>query len=271
MNDIYKQRLNASQYHKEYRNGDKVVLEVRFTSNGKTYCYEADSEPYYPGEKVMVDTTESYKDVAIYSVYYYKKEDYPFYSLPLKKIVRKLDDAEPTKKTATKPYIETAVEDFSLEKVVDKSPLRDKDSDTLPDASADVQNYKPNSSQYQQKRNPWHILVIIALLIVFFGPTIRKSIINSSPLDTGDVLGVWSNYDGSMTFHGDGSFSYGSNGVGGSWRIIDAENNEITIHYSLSKDAIEDYNEMMFEDIPELYNDTDGQGFTEEEIIDEMK
>ena len=84
--DIYKQLLNNALSHPEYMPGDKVVLEVRFSGRGKTYCYTADSGIYIPGEKMLVNVDDSYKPVTIVSLHYFYPNNYPFNTLRIKKL-----------------------------------------------------------------------------------------------------------------------------------------------------------------------------------------
>ena len=94
MGDLYKSRLNNSLHHSSYRPGDRVVLEVRFPTGDKTYCYDADPGIYYPGDKVFVNVNDGYKDVTVVKAYYFDNHEYPFYTLPLKSIAGRANDTD---------------------------------------------------------------------------------------------------------------------------------------------------------------------------------
>ena len=76
--DAFSQILHDNPPRTEYREGDIVVLNVKFSPDGHTYCYRAKDDVYKPGDIVEVKVSGAPKAVTVDSVGYYNKEEYPF-------------------------------------------------------------------------------------------------------------------------------------------------------------------------------------------------
>ena len=76
--DAFSQILHEHPPRTEYHDGDIVVLNVKFNSNGHTYCYRAKDDVYKPGDIVKVKVSGETKAVTVESVGYYSEDEYPF-------------------------------------------------------------------------------------------------------------------------------------------------------------------------------------------------
>lgn len=76
--DAFSQILHENPPHREYNEGDIVVLNVKFSPYGHIYCYRAKDNVYKPGDLVEVAVSGSPKVVTVESVGYYSEEEYPF-------------------------------------------------------------------------------------------------------------------------------------------------------------------------------------------------
>lgn len=76
--DAFSQILHEHPPRTEYRDGDIIVLNVKFNPTGHTYCYRADDDVYKPGDVVKVKVSGEPKAVTVDSVGYYSPEEYPF-------------------------------------------------------------------------------------------------------------------------------------------------------------------------------------------------
>lgn len=76
--DAFSQILHDNPPRTEYRDGDIVVLNVKFSPSGHTYCYRTNDDVYKPGDVVEVRVSGVPKAVTVDSVGYYSKEEYPF-------------------------------------------------------------------------------------------------------------------------------------------------------------------------------------------------
>lgn len=76
--DAFSQILHEHPPRTEYRDGDIVVLNVKFNSSGHTYCYRAKDDVYKQGDIVKVKVSGETKAVTVESVGYYSADEYPF-------------------------------------------------------------------------------------------------------------------------------------------------------------------------------------------------
>ena len=81
--DAFSQILHENPPRSEYREGDIVVLNVKFSYTGHTYCYRAKDNVYKPGDLVEVTVSGMPKVVTVESVGYYSEDEYPFDIVPL--------------------------------------------------------------------------------------------------------------------------------------------------------------------------------------------
>lgn len=63
--------------HKEYQEGDLIVLKVSFDESERTYCYLTKNDNIFPGEKVFVPVKKDKKEVIVEEKLYYFSDDPP--------------------------------------------------------------------------------------------------------------------------------------------------------------------------------------------------
>ena len=85
--EAFQDILRRNPPRDEYRKGDIVVLNVRFTYSGHTYCYISKDDVYEPGDLVEVKVRGESKVVTVDSVGYYSKEEYPFEGVGLNTVI----------------------------------------------------------------------------------------------------------------------------------------------------------------------------------------
>jgi len=79
--------LRRNPPRKEHRCGDIVVLNVRFSYKGNTYCYISKDDVYKPGDLVKVSVRGEIKVVTVDSVGYYSESEYPFEGVGLNTVL----------------------------------------------------------------------------------------------------------------------------------------------------------------------------------------
>ena len=280
--DIYKQLLNNSLSHPEYTPGDKVVLEVRFSGRGKTYCYTADSGIYMPGEKMLVKVDDSYKPVTIVNVHYFYPNNYPFNTLQIKKAVRADSDYTPVKATAkktAKKHVkeERKLPDWLLEgddeiyetPAITKTPKAPAENKSYPSyqpkttsAASYGSRYSSSYDSSQSKSKKWLIILAIIFAIgIFQGPTWYRNYVNSKPLVNNEILGHWNGYN-DIEFYRDGTFkSAYMQFLTGKWEVQSAGDNTIRLWYCVTPAQAEAYNN-------EFYYDLEGDTANREDILE---
>lgn len=190
MSNIYQELLNSSKSHATYHAGDIVVLEVCFANSNKTYCYTADSDTYWPGEKMYVNVNDSGKTVTIEKVHYFSPSDYPFHTIPIKSAVRPVSNgysySKPRKKKTTsnrkranrtKQGPNRELPDWLLEDDdetveasgqstktdVEKEPIASHSGTTTSNVLPQHSSYKPT----QDNNSVW-ILILIGFVLISF-------------------------------------------------------------------------------------------------------
>lgn len=250
MSDLYKKRLNDSLYHSSYSPGDRVVLEVRFTQGGKTYCYDAAPGVYYPGDKVFVKVNEGYKDVTVYKAYYYDSADYPFDTLPLKSIEGLADDTEYIYSTRTKDKPaekSNVIKTKSNNEYITENFSYNCDH-ACNEGATETAQYN-SSSSYNDKPKSRKILIafiIIAIVGVLQGPTWYRNYLDSQPLYNADIAGTWKSEYGiqEIDFNSDHSAKVkGEDYFIGKWEIVSESDQTINLHYIVSEHQLDLYNE----------------------------
>ena len=69
--------MNKAVPHKEYQEGDLIVLKVSFGGSERTYCYLTMNDNIFPGEKVIVPVKKEKKEVIVEERLYYSPDDTP--------------------------------------------------------------------------------------------------------------------------------------------------------------------------------------------------
>lgn len=258
MSDIYKKKLHQSNYHNAYKPGDKVVLEVRFSSDGKTYCYDAESESYYPGDKVLVKVAEGFKDVTVYSAYYYDPEDYPFTTLPLKRIEARLQQKNRSYSTNANGRSYQTIKSEALPPAVKKNPEKQQPSEV------ETTQYNYRSQASPNKPGPNKILiafVVLAIIGILQGPTWYKNYVDSQPLDKSEIIGTWHNYE-DVHFKDDYTFTVDTvHYLTGKWEIVSNTDNLIQLRYYVTDSQLDSYND-------EYQYEMDGYIATKEDVLE---
>lgn len=85
--EAFEDILRRNPPRKEYRRGDIVVLNVKFSYNGNTYCYLSKDDVYQSGDLVKVMVRGELKVVTVDSVGYYSEEEFPFRGVGLNTVI----------------------------------------------------------------------------------------------------------------------------------------------------------------------------------------